>query len=177
MGLTEDVTNLKKDLEDIKEKEEKKKAKKWRLPFKAKVNKKKAQANWIGIIKINENGGLEPTKQQIKEQTVIVDDVPRLATPNYIFRWYQGRKQFPVMFLPTWSVKPLEKKDFPLDIEEHQKKSMEDGSNIKGYKLLMNAMKLHQIEGKKRDFGWLKWVGGAILLGVIAYAFMSGRAG
>lgn len=164
--------SIKSDLDELKakvlEKEETElKDKRWRLPWKAKVGKKKQSKNWIGILKLNENGSIEPSKQQIKQQTVLLDGVPRLSTPDYVFRWNAGRKQFPVLIVPSWSVKPLcPKEDF--------QKSMEDGSNTKGYKLLMERMQQSKVEEKKSMGGWLKWVIGLGLLGVVIYAFASG---
>jgi hypothetical protein len=180
MGISEDIKEL-KDL--IKEKEENK-PKKLRLPFRAKAGKRKQKRNYVGILKINENGVITPTKQQIIEQTVMVDGIPRLATTDFVLRWnvfrpFSLQKQFPLMLLPSWSVKPLKPSDLedgkPFNPEEHYKESMEDGSNIKGYKLLMNRMKTETVEAKKGlGGGWLKWVIGFLVLAVIGYAVLTG---
>ena len=173
MGIQEDIKEL-KDL--IKEKEEPVKVKKLRLPFRAKTGKGKQKRNFVGILKINENGVISPSKQEIKEQTVMVDGIPRLATTDFVLRWNTLRKQFPTIILPSWSVKPLTVKElFAFDPKEHYEKSMNDGSNIKGYKLLMNRMKAETVDAKKGlGGGWLKWVIGFIVLAVIGYAVLSG---
>lgn len=170
MGLKEEIIDGVK--EALKEKEELKE-KKWRLPFRARVGKGKQKKNWVGILKFNENGAVEPSKQQIIDQTVIVDGVPRLATGKYVFKWIQKRKQFPVILLPSCSVKPLE---IPKVItgEDMLQKSLEDGTNIKGYKILMSRMLSSQLTEKKPMSKIIFWVIGILIVGVIAYAMFTG---
>ena len=58
------------------------------------------------------------------------------------------------------------------------KKSMEDGSNIKGYQLLMNRMKLDTVGKLKGQVGGLlKWIIGLGLGGIILYAILTGGGG
>jgi hypothetical protein len=165
MGLADDVKEIKEILEPTKNL----KTKRFRLPFRAKVGKSKAKQNWVGIIKINENGSITPMKQQIVEQTIIVDGVPRLATPDYVMRWKLGFRTYPIVILPSWSVEPFSPK-------QNFQTSLENGSNIAGYKLLMNRMKLANIEKPKVMGGMLKWIIGLGLAGIIIYAFMTGGA-
>jgi hypothetical protein len=141
--------------------------KKLRLPFKAKVGRKKQKLNWVGILKVNENGTIEPSKQQIKDQTIMVDGVPRLATSDCVLRWNTLRKTFPVIFLESWSV-------IPYSPNERVKASMLDGSNKKGYRILLDRMESEKVKDlNKKGLGWIKWVIGLVVLGVIVYAFAS----
>ena len=161
MGLTEDIDGLKKKVNDMEV--EKTKTKKFRLPWKSKVNKKKAKKNWITIMKINENGYCDFKRVKIDDQTFMEDGIPRLASAPYILRY----KKNPLVILPSWSVKPFSP-------AEQYEKSMEDGSNIKGYKILMAAMIKATVGDKKGIGGWVKWVIGLGLLGLIIYAIVTG---
>jgi len=171
MGINENLEEIKELLKD----EKKEKEKKWKLPWKAKTSKSKAKKGYIGVLKLNENRTITPSKERIEEQTIIVDGVPRLSTAEYV--WYLGKH--PVILLPSWSVKPISPNEKvetnePLNPSELYQNSMNDGSNIKGYKLLMNKMKLSTIDAKKQMGGILKWIIGLVLAGIIVYAIMTG---
>jgi len=166
MSLNDKIKEAVEQVEKEKE-EQKLQSKKWRLPRKAKVGKKKQRLNWVGILKINENGSIEPSKQQIKEQTIVVDGCPRLATNECVLRWVHGRKTFPVILLESWST-------IPYSPQDSVRKSMLDGSNAIGYNLLWNRMQNDKVEQKKHMGGWWKWLLGLALLGVVVYAFASG---
>jgi hypothetical protein len=159
--------------ENTKEKEVKLKSKFWKLPGKANTSKAKQKKNWVGILKVNENGIIEPTRQQIIEQTIMVDGSPRLATPEFINYWPKSKlslKKYPVIWLPSWSV-------IPWSPDESIQKSLMDGSNTKGYQLLLNRMKLSNIEQKKAMGGWVKWVIGIGLAALIGYALLTSGGG
>lgn len=159
MGLNKDIQEIKARLTP----EEKEKPKKFRLPFGKKVGKSQAKKNYVTIMKINENGNIDFQKRQIKEQTFIEDGIPRLGTPDYVLRW----KKNPMIILPSWSVKPYSPK------EQHEK-SLSDGSNTKGYKILMAKMLLEAIKPTKQIGGIIKWILGIGVLAIIGYAFISG---
>jgi len=161
---------LKDELREIKEllreREEPKKQKKFKMPRKGKVSPKKASKGFVTIMKINENGYIDFSKEQIKEQTVMVDGVPRLTTPEYVLHW----KKNPVVILPSWSVKPYSP-------EEQHDKSLIDGSNTRGYQILMAKMKSETISAKKSMGGALKWIIGIGLAALIGYALITGGKG
>lgn len=143
------------------------KERKFKLPFKAKVSDNKAKKNYVGVLRINENGVITPSKEPIEEQTVMIDGVPRLANPDYVLKWKIGTKTYPIMIIPNHSVKPF-------SLSEDFKRSLNDGSNTAGYKLLMNKMKLSTVESGKKSIGKLGWVFGAVIIGIIGYALISG---
>lgn len=159
MGLNKEIQEIKAMLQP----EKKTKAKNFRLPFGKKVGKSQAKKNFITIMKINENGNIDFTKQQIKDQVIIVDGVPRLATPDYVLRW----KKNPMIIVPSWSVKPYVPK-------EEVEKSLSDGSNVVGYKLLMAKMLSEAIKPTKQMGSMIKWILGLGLVAIIGYAFVSG---
>jgi hypothetical protein len=153
-------------IEELLKSEKQEKEKKLKLPFKARVGKSKAKKGYIGILKLNENRTITPSKQKVEEQTVIVDGVPRLATGDHIY--YMGK--FPIMILPSCSVEPLTSTSL-------FEKSLESGSNIKGYSLIMNKMKLDVVGKKTFGGGWIKWIIIIGLIGLVIYAFISQRGG
>ena len=157
---------LKNELQDIKamlQPKEEKKEKKFKLPFGKKVGRTQARKNFVTIMKINENGNIDFQKRQIKEQTIMEDGIPRLASPEYVLRW----KKNPMIIIPSWSVKPYSP-------EEAHEKSLNDGSNTKGYKILMAKMLSETIKPTKQMGGIVKWILGLGLLAIIGYAFMTG---
>ena len=111
-------------------------------------------------MKINENRSIEFKKVMISEQSFIENGIPRLGTADYMLMF----KKNPMIVLPAWSVKPFSP-------TEQYEKSMLDGSNTKGYKILLEKSLLNASKPKK-DLGALKWILGGILAGIIIYAFI-----
>ena len=147
--------------DNMDEKKKKKKEPKFFLPFSAKINNFKLKNNYATIMKINENGHIKFTREQIEDQTIMLDGVPRLVGGGDVLM-YKGK---PLIIQPSWSVTPFSHK-------EEAKKSLEDGSNTAGYRLLMAKMEQGQIETKKKfNIGW-GWIIGLIALGVVAYVLL-----
>jgi hypothetical protein len=164
MGINETLEQISKELKEIKGEEDKEKKKKFRLPFGKSVSKGQAKKNYVTIIKRNENGEAQWLKEKIEEQTVMVDNVPRLVTPDHIIHY----KKCPIVIIPSWSVEPINWK-------ENYDKSLVNGTNIKGYQILLNRMKLSGVEGgKKQMASWVAWIAGLGLLAIIGYALYTG---
>lgn len=160
MGLNERLERIEMELSKEKEKIPEKK---FKLPFGKKVGKSQKKKNYVTILKINENGEIDFKKTQIQSQTFMEDGVPRLGTPDYVLRW----KNNPMVILPSWSNKPYSP-------SEQFQRSLEDGSNIKGYKILLAAMQEEAL-GKKKQIGNLfKIIIGIALAAIIGYAFITG---
>lgn len=163
MGLKEDINEIKGKLMDKEEQEKSKKEKKFKIPFTKRVRKPQNKKGYITKLIIKNNGSIEFNKEQIKKQSILEDGIPRLATPDYVLN-YKGN---PFLIVPEWST-------VPFSPEEHFKKSLDDGSNTKGYAILMERMKLESIKPTKEMGGLVKWILGLGLLGIIGYAFISG---
>jgi hypothetical protein len=162
MGLSEDVRFLKEKFQEI-EQQQRPKDKKFKLPFGTKVSPRKAKKGYVTVFKINENGFISAKREPIKEQTIMVDGIPRLAAPEHILHL----KKNPVMILPSWSVTPYS------PAEQYQK-SLKDGSNTAGYKLLMDRMQTESVH-PKRKIGWgVGAVIAVIVVIVVAYALLTG---
>jgi hypothetical protein len=165
MGLREDLKEIKEKLSKQEElnKPKAKKPKKFKIPFSKRVKPKQAAQNYVTIIKINENGFLDFKKEKIVAQTTVIEGVPRLATPEYVLHY----KKNPIIIQPSWSVKPYS----PADAA---KESLQDGSNTKGYKILMARMKSDSLGSRPKVGGMVKWVVGIIFGVIVAYALMTG---
>ncbi len=165
MGLIEEIRELKQEVAKATEDKPDKKQKSFKIPFFKRVRGGASRNNYITVIKVNENGHAEFIKEQIKEQTVMIDNVPRLASAEYIVHV----KKNPIMVIPSWSVQPISWK-------ANFKSSLLDGSNTAGYQLLANRMELNQADVTKKGKmkGWVGWVFGIVILGIIGYAFFSG---
>lgn len=148
----------------LKEEEDKKlKKKKFNIPFWKRVGTAKKKQNYVTVIRINENGQLKFDVKRIENQTIMVDKIPRLATINYVMYY----KKNPVIILPSWSVKPFNPAD-------NLEKSLEDGSNVKGFAILLEKMQREQLGSKKPIGGIVKIGLGLALVAIIGYAFISG---
>lgn len=159
MTLKDDVEELKKIVLEGSVKE-----KKFKYPMGTKVSKAQRKKNYVTVLLINENGSCDFRKYQIREQTVMHDLIPRLATAGHVMFDKKGN---PIIILPNWSVEPFS----PL---EHYEKSMINGSNTKGYKILMAAMQSEKVGEKKPMPTWIKWAIGLLLLGVVVFILLSG---
>lgn len=157
MSLKEDVVK-----EVIAKLESDGKTKKFKFPFGKKVGKGQRKKNYVTTMIINENGNVNFRKYQIEDQTITHDIIPRLATSGHVV-YYKGN---PMLILPNWSVEPFS----PL---EHYQKTLIDGSNTAGYKLLIAKMHKDQIIDKPKMGGWIKWVIGFVLLAIVVYAIIS----
>lgn len=155
------IDRLSEKMDEILEKEEGKKTKKFKLPMKGKLSKGKLKDNWVTVVKINENKGVDFTRQKIEDETIMIDNVPRLATGESVLN-YKGK---PLMIVPSWRVEPFSPtKDF--------KESLLDGSNTKGYALLLARMKKGILEPvkKKLPIGIILVV--LAIIGIIAYVVL-----
>ena len=170
-GLKEEIKELKEALIKETDTNKKDKAKRFRIPRKARVGKAKVKRNWITVLQLYENRNAKFTRQRIQEQTTVIDGVPRIATADNIFL-IEGRSRKPLIVQCMWSVKPTSPSDNEfLNIPENYNDTEKKGLNAKGYKHLMNRMKLEAITNKKPVPWWI-WLVGLGILGVAVYFLM-----
>ena len=158
---------IKERMEKIEElllKQDGVKEKKFRYPWRKKVSRGQRRKNYVTILLINENGTIDWKKYQIQEQTIMHELIPRLATAQHVMFDKKGN---PVIILPTWSVEPFSPR-------QHFEKSLEKGSNIKGYQILMSKMKSEVVGVKKQMGSLIKWGLGILIGGIILYAILTG---
>lgn len=167
---------VKEELKEIKDllgkteetKQKEKKPKIFKIPFKGKVGKGKVKRNWVTVMDLYENRNVEFTRQQIQDQTIMIDGIPRIATPDNVFIY----KNKPLIINLRWSVKPLSPSDTQyLNIAANYKEIEQKGLNVKGYKVLMDRMKREALSTKK-SLPWWIWLVGLAIIGVGGYILM-----
>jgi len=156
--LKDEIRELKETIEETSQKKEKK----FKLPWKARISNRKLRENYVTVMTINENRGVDFKRVQIKDQAVMVDGIPRLATGDEILIY----KKKPLMIVPSWSVNPFSPK-------ENYEQSVKENMNTNGYRILLSIMKSELISTKKK-LGLGLTIGGIVLLGIIAYALFKG---
>lgn len=162
MGIQEDIQEIKDAVAGMNEE---KKGKQYRLPFGKKVGKNQRKKNYVTVFILNENNGLEIKKLPITNQTILLEKIPRLAAAGYVFYW----KTNPIIFLPSWSVEPISgRKEFL--------NSINNGSNISGYEILLAEIENSATKSKMAGKGIIAWVLGIGLAAIIGYAFLTGGA-
>ena len=157
---------VRKEIEQKAKEDNGVKEKKFRFPFGKRVGRSQKKKNYLTVLLLNENGTYNFKKYQINEQTIMHELIPRLATTGHVMF---NKKGNPMVILPNWSVEPFSPKS-------HFEKSLEDGSNKKGFQILMNKMKSEQISAKKSMGNVLKWVIGLVIAAIIGYALLTGGA-
>lgn len=159
--MSEEETSLKDEIKKMSQNFEtlisEGKAKKFKLPLKANVNKTKAKENYAGICYINENREVKFIKLPIKEGGIIVDGQPHLATPEYTLTY----KNKPFIIVPSWNLKPFSP-------EENFDDAIRGKHTSHGHRLLLNIMKNETLQLKKKlGLGALGL--GILVIGVIGY--------
>lgn len=161
MGLKE---LIKEELKSMEHEKKTIKEKKFKFPFGKKVGRSQRKKNYITILNLKENGTYDYKKYQITDQTFIHEKIPRLAAAGHVMF---DKKGHPLVILPEWSIEPFSP-------QKHFFESMEAGSNTKGYKLLLARMEQAKTDEKKKMGGIAKWAIGLVVLGIIAFALLSG---
>jgi hypothetical protein len=107
--IVQEQKPLRQEVDEIKALINSGKSKKLKIPSKAKVKKGKLKKNWMGIIKIEENGNVSGTKVQIEGGAFNLGR--NVNTANY--HASDGRERvfwngkFPVLIQPTWKINPI----------------------------------------------------------------------
>lgn len=161
--LKQKLEDLTKRIDELSDEEKKQKTKKFKIPSRFRVKKSERKKNWITVLTVYENGHGSWNKMKIDDQTIMVDGVPRLATAQHVID--TGKEK--IIVLPSWSVEPFTPK-------KHFEESMKDGSNKRGYAILLEKMKKEMISAKKPLPSWVKWIFPLVIGAIIVYAFVTG---
>jgi hypothetical protein len=158
--------SLKDTLKDISSKlenlTEKKKIKKFKLPWSGKVSKAKVKKNWVTIIYIQENKEVKFLKAPIEEGVIEIEDKPYIATTDYMLT-YRGK---PLLIQPSWSVKPFDQQ------KHYDEVTKNDELNV-GWRYLVNWFENTQIK-QKRSMSIMWIIIGIIVLAGLGYYLYKG---
>jgi len=161
MGIQEDIKELKELMSGNQLAQQEKK---FRFPFGKKVGRGQRKKNFVTILLLSENGTYDFKKYHIADQTILHDTIPRIASAGHVMFDKKGN---PLIILPNWSLEPFS----PLD---HYQKSLINGGNVTGFKLLMAKMQKEQLSSKTSMGGIGKWIIGLGLGAIIIYALITG---
>ena len=161
-SLRDEIEKLNKNFDEMVSKKE---TKKFRVPFAAKVNKKKVRDGWVSICVVNENRSIRFIKAQIKEGTVMIDGAPFLSTTDYMLNY----KNRPFLIVPAWSIEPFAPQKNLDEVTEKQKMNV-------GFRLLLNRLKSEQIKPKANISMGMIIILLLVIGGVIYYFSRSGAA-
>lgn len=114
-------------------------AKKLKLKTLGKGAKSKGYVNFLYI---RENKEIEPLKVPVSEMTAIIEETPRLASPDYMLSY----KNSPTIILPAWSSRPF-------SATENFEKTVEDKMLSAGWRLLANRAEQGDVKTKKKISG------------------------
>jgi len=160
--------NLKEDIQELRELVIKDKGevkeKKFKFPFGTKVGRGQKKRNYVTVQILMENGIYAFKKYQIIDQTIIHNLIPRLANAGLVMFDKKGN---PLIILPEWSVEPFSPRS-------HFEGTLKNGSNIKGFSILMNKMKSEAISSSSKMGGAVKWIIGIAIAAIIGYALLTG---
>ena len=132
-----------------------KKIKKFKIPLKSRIGKKKMKDGYVTIVKIEDNKNIDFTREPIVDGTIkMVDSFHAINSDDVFF--YKNK---PIIFQPKRKLNPYN----PL-AGDHQ---------TYGQKYIMARMKSDSIISKSK-MGWGAGIGGLVLIGIIAYAILAG---
>ncbi|KKN56545.1 hypothetical protein LCGC14_0571230 [marine sediment metagenome] len=144
------------ELEEVrKELKKLEKKKKFKIPFKARVSKRRMSQGYMTVIVINDNKNLDFIREPITDGTFKCGDTIHSLSEKDIF-FYKNK---PFVFQPKRSLNPYN----PLQ-KEHE---------TYGQKLVMARMEGDKITLKK-SIGWGMSVGIIVIIGIIAYSVITG---
>lgn len=135
------------------------KEKKIKLPSRAKAKRGKIKKGWIGIISIDENGGIKGEKQKVEDSTIRLKDGSYHALDGEEILFWEGK--FPVIIQPTWKLNPLKLR------KKEGEKDEAKANQTYGQKYVMARMLGDTIKVKAKSMGILIW---ALLIGGILFA-------
>jgi hypothetical protein len=162
-NLKETLAYIAANIEELKDK---KKVKRWNLPFIARLGmgKKKKQQGYVVFVNLGTNKAATFIKAPITDGVALVNDIPHVVHPEDIFLW---KNKIPLVFQPQWSERPF-------SAREHFNDTNDKGQNSLGWEYIMNFILKTQIKEKKQvKMGFLILIG-IIVLGGGYYLIKSG---
>lgn len=162
----EEGKNLKDEIKGLNEKIEKlveiEGAKGFKLPWGAKIGRKKVRDGWVIVCYINENKEVTFFKKKVEEGTFIHKDIPYLANSQYMLTY----KNKPLLIVPAWSVEPFSANANMAEAERLKTLSI-------GYRYIYNRLRNTMLSDKKGG-GILLIIGGIAVVALLAYLITSG---
>lgn len=156
--MEEDKTTLKEEIRRLTETmsgQSTKKPKKFKMPLKGRVSKKRLREGYATIVVIGENKVVDFTREPIIDSTINVKDTFHAVDSDDIF-YYKGK---PLIFQPKTKINPYN--------------PLEGKNETYGQKYVMARMEGDKII-KKKSMGWGLGIGALIIGAIILYSIMGG---
>ena len=134
--------------------EEEVKTKKIKLK-KAKVKKRRIKKNWIGILRIDENGNISGERQKVEDMTFKLKNGTYHTTNGDEVLFWEGK--YPVIVQPTWKLNPIT-----------LRKDVDTNNETYGQKYVMARMLKDVILTKGKGASMIIWIVVIIALFVAA---------
>jgi len=143
-----------KELKELIEESTAKKQKKFRLPYKARLNKRKLSEGYATVILINENKQVDFLKEPIIDGTIKINDTYHALKDEAILS-YKGK---PIIIQAKRRLNPLN--------------PLEGKHETYGQKYVMARMEGDKLVSKK-GIGWGISIGAIVIIGIIIYALFT----
>lgn len=147
-----------------KEVTDKKKEKKFRLPWSARVGKAKLKKGYATFLYVNENREWEFFKTQIDEGAIKKNDNFHTATAEYGMT-YKGK---PAFIIPSWDIEPFCPQKNLNEAQKAERTTM-------GQRYVFNKMKMDAITDKKKGMSPAMLIGGLAVLAIVGYIATQGK--
>jgi len=163
ISLKDTVRLLAEQLQEQNKLVKEKKIKKWRMPFRSFLSKRRVRKGWVSIIYLRSNGAANFMRAPIDENIVDINGTLHVVDPRYIISY----KNKPIIILPEWSM-------YPLDLKEKYSETELQGLKSMGTRHVYNYMKRNLIKEKKpMRMGMMLFIL-VLIAGGVYYMYKSG---
>lgn len=157
-------------LKEIKQGIEDNKIKQVKVPWRAKVNRRRMRKNQCIVLYVGQNKNAELVRGTIEDLTVKVGDLIHTVTPDDIIMF---RGKFPFVIIPEWNIKPVTFWQPKKDYEEAE----EEGQLTTPQRHILSKLESGIIKAKKtlKAGGWIMLIVAAIA--VVYFISQGGLSG
>jgi hypothetical protein len=145
-----------RELKDVISGEKQKKIKKFKIPYKAKLNKSNLKKGFVTVAVIENNKAIDFIKEPIIDGTIKLKDTYH-AVEDYSIYSYNGK---PFIFQAKSKLNPYDPLDGPHETY--------------GQKYIMARMEGDKITAKK-SLGWGLGIGLLVIVGIVIYFVLTGK--
>ncbi len=170
--IKEELEDLVKKFEEIEkeEKKKKRKSKKFRLPFKARISKRKMREGYVTVLIIRDNRNIDFVKEPIIDSTFKLNDTIHALVDKNVF-FYKGK---PFIIQPKKKLTQYNPNESEKDkIIKKDKDPLDCNNETYGQKYVMARMESDKLTLKKQ-IGWGMSIGVLVIVGIIVYSLFTG---
>ena len=166
MAIKDELKDLVKKFEEL-ENQEKKKKKKFRLPFKAKISNRKMREGYVTVLIIRDNRNIDFVKEPIIDSTFKLNDTIHALEDKNVF-FYKSK---PFIIQPKKKLTQYNPKE--VEVIQNDKDPLDCPNQTYGQKYVMARMESDKLTLKKQ-IGWGMSIGVLVIVGIIVYSLFTG---